>query len=343
MPVTETLILKSPLGSLLGIVITPGVVPTVPGVAVTVNVPVPPAGIGFGDTCVTTNAGSEEVIVPTFNGNVPVLTIENVYGEVGFPTTAEPIDTTGPLFVTPGIETVACGAAVPVTDTFTTNEGVVGSFVTIVIVPVFAPTAAGVPLTVKVAVPFAAIVAGSAGEIAEIANPAEPVIEVKVIGALPAFLIDSDVYAFPCVATTAVPTEIAGELLFATAAPPFNTCNAGAGAAVPVTVTFTTNEGVFGSLVAIVIVPVFTPIAAGVPVTVNVAVPFAAIVAGTAGEIEEIAKPAEPVIEVNVNTAVPPFLIENEVYAVAAEATTAEPTDIAGVLLFVTGEPLFRT
>ena len=82
-------------------------VPIAAGVATTVNVPVPPAGIGFGETCVITNSGFEDVIVPIVSGNEPVFEIVNVYGAVGLPATAEPTETAGPLFVTPGIVTVA--------------------------------------------------------------------------------------------------------------------------------------------------------------------------------------------------------------------------------------------
>jgi len=99
--------------------------------------------------------------------------------------------------------------------------------------------------------------------------------------------------------------------LVATAVPLFNTCIAGAGAAVPVILTLTTNEGVVGSFVEIVIVPVFVPSDAGVPVTVNVAV--APATTGLAGESVPATNPAEPVTDVTFNAALPVFLIENEV------------------------------
>lgn len=222
------------------------------------------------------------------------------------------------------------------------NDGVVGSSVAIVIVPVLTPKAAGVPITVKVAVPFAAIVAGVAGEIAEIANPAEPVIEVKVIAAVPTFLTENDVYAVAGEPVTAEPTGIAVPFVARIVAP-FNTCTEGVGGGVPTTDTFNVNEGVVGSLVTMVIVPAFAAKAAGVPVTVNVAVPFGAIVAGVVGVTAETTKPAEPVIEVNVNAPVPLFLTENDVYAVAGEPIAAEPTEIAGALLFATIAALFNT
>jgi len=85
----------------------------------------------------------------------------------------------------------------------------------------------------------------------------------------------------------------------------------GAGAAVPVTLTLITNEGVVGSFVAIVIVPEFVPVTAGVPVTVNVAVDPEAI--DPSDTIELTANPVEPLTDVNVNAAVPVFLMENEV------------------------------
>ena len=48
-------------------------------------------------------------------------------------------------------------------------------------------------------------------------------------------------------------------------------------------------------------------------------------------------------IDVNVNGAVPLFLIENDVYAVAAVATVAVPTEIAGVALFTNTVVVFNT
>ena len=167
--------------------------------------------------------------------------------------------------------------------------------------------------------------------------------DVNDNGAAPVFLIENDVYAVAGEPTTAEPTEIAGVLLVARIVVLSSTCNAGTGAAVPVTTTFILNDEVVGSFVTIVIVPVFAPIAAGVPVTVNVAVPPAAIVAGAAGVIAVTAKPVEPVMDVNDNGPVPVFLIENDVYAVAGEATTAVPTEIAGLLLLVTIVVEFNT
>jgi hypothetical protein len=83
-----------------------------------------------------------------------------------------------------------------------------------------------------------------------------------------------------------------------------------------------------------VIEPVFTPAAAGVPVTVNVALPLAAI--GPVGVTAVTVKPVVGVTEVIVNGAVPLFLIVNVYAGVAAVVTGAEPTEIAGVLLFAT-------
>ena len=93
--------------------------------------------------------------------------------------------------------------------------------------------------------------------------------------------------------------------------PLFSTCNAGTGAAVPVTLTFNLNEGLVGSFVTIVIVPVFVPNEAGVPVTVNVVVAPAATEPGVVMALT--ANPVEPVTDVTVKAAVPAFLIENEV------------------------------
>jgi len=121
----------------------------------------------------------------------------------------------------------------------------------------------------------------------------------------------------------------------------FNTCKAGTGAAVPVTLTFSLNEGVVGSFVVIVIVPEFVPSEAGVPVTVNVALAPATTEVGVV--IAVTTNPVEPVTEVTVNADVPAFLIENEVYAVAAVPVTAEPTEIAGLLFVATVVVLFNT
>jgi len=102
--------------------------------------------------------------------------------------------------------------------------------------------------------------------------------------------------------------------LFATIEVLFNTCKAGTGAVVPVTDTFNTNEGVVGSFVTIVIVAVFVPAAAGVAVTVNVALAPTAIEVGAAGVTADTTNAAEElVIDVNVSAAAPLFLIENEV------------------------------
>ena len=104
---------------------------------------------------------------------------------------------------------------------------------------------------------------------------------------------------------------MAGALFVVTAVVPFNTCNDGVGAAVPVTLTLITNEGVVGSFVTIVIVPVLAPRAAGVPVTVNVVVAPAATEPGVV--IALTTNPVEPVTEVTDKAAVPVFLIENDV------------------------------
>jgi hypothetical protein len=168
------------------------------------------------------------------------------------------------------IPTVAKVIPVPVTVTLITNEGVVGSFVAIVIVPVFVPVTAGVPVTVNVADAPATI--GLAGVSVPAENPVEPVIEETVNAAVPVFLIVK-VYAEAAVPFEAEPTEIAGVLLLVIVlAVASSTCNEGTGAAVPVTLTLTTNEGVTGSFVVIVIVPLFAPVTAGLAVTVNVVV-----------------------------------------------------------------------
>jgi hypothetical protein len=227
---------------------------------------------------------------------------------------------------------------VPVTLTLITNEGLVGSLLPIVTVPVFAPVAAGVPVTVKVAVAPAAI--GLAGVSVPTAKSVEPVIDVIVRDAVPVFLIVNE-YAVAAIPFAEEPTEMAGLLFVVTAVVPFNTCNAGAGAAVPVTLTFSLNEGVTGSFVTIVIVPVLAPSVAGVPVTVNVVVALAATEPGVV--IALTTNPVEPVTEVTDNAAVPVFLIENEVYAVAAVPVTEEPTEMAGALLVVTAVVPFNT
>ena len=134
---------------------------------------------------------------------------------------------------------------------------------------------------------------------------------------------------------------MAGALFVVTAVVPFNTCNAGTGAAVPVTDTFNLNEGVVGSFVTIVIVPVLVPRAAGVPVTVNVTEVPAATEPGVV--IALTTNPAEPVTDVTDKAAVPVFLIENEVYAVAAVPITEDPTEIAGVLFVATAVVPFNT
>lgn len=95
-------------------------------------------------------------------------------------------------------------------------------------------------------------------------------------------------------------------MLFTTGAAAFNTCKAGT---VPVTDIFTLYEGVAGSFDRIVIEPVFTPAAAGVPVTVNVALPAAAI--APAGVTAVTVNPVVGVTDVIVNGAEPVFLIVN--------------------------------
>ena len=190
------------------------------GVATTVNVPVPPAGIGFGESELTTKSGFEDVNDVTFNGNEPVFEIVNVYGAVGLPTTAEPINIgVVLLFVTPGMVTVACGAAVPDTDTFTVY-GLAASLLGIVIVPVVAAVDVGVPETVNVAVPPAAI--EPAGDTWVTVKPDDAEIVPTVNAAPPVFLIVK-VLAALAVLITAEGNATAGVLLFATTVAPFNT------------------------------------------------------------------------------------------------------------------------
>jgi len=316
-------------------------VPVIAGVAVTVNVAVPLAAIDPGK--VFTAKPVEPVTEVTVKAAVPVLFTVNENAEAAVPVVAVPTEIAGVLLVATAVVPFSTcragtGVAVPVTLTFSLNEGVVGSFVTIVIVPEFAPTVAGVPVIVNVAEAPAAI--GLAGVTVPTANPVAPVTEVTVNEAVPVFL-SVNVTAVAAVLTVAVPIEIAGELFGVTALPLFNTCNVGTGAAVPVTLTFSLKEGVVGSFVTMVIVPVLAPRAAGVPVTVNVAVAPAATEPGVV--IALTMNPAEPVTDVTVKADVPVFLIENEVYAVAAVPVTADPTEIAGELLVVNPVVAFNT
>lgn len=320
------------MGSFVPMVIVPVFVPVAAGVPVTVNVEDAPATIGLAGVNVPTANPATPVKEVTVNGEVPAFLIVKVNAVAAVPTTEEPTEIAGVLFV--AIEVVpfnTCKAgAVPVTLTLSTNEGVVGSFVTIVMVPVLVPVMAGVPVTVNVAVTPAATEPGVV--IALTTNPVEPVTDVSVKVAVPVFLIENDVYAVAAVPVFEDPTEIAGVLLVDTAVVLFNTCNAGT--VFPVTLTFSLNEGVVGSLLAMVTVPVFAPVVAGVPVTVNVADPPTAI--APAGVIVETTKPVEPVTELIVNGEVPVLLIVN-VTGLAAIPGNAEPTEIAGVLLLATG------
>jgi len=337
-PVTDIFTIKEGVvGSFVTMVTVPVLVPVIAGVPVTVKVADAPAAIGLGELRVPITKPVEPVTEVTVNGELPAFLIVNVNALAAVPVVELPTEIAGELFAVTGVVAFnTCNAgAVPVTLTLTTNEGVVGSFVTMVTVPVLVPVTAGVPVTVKLEVAPAAI---GLGELrVPIAKPVEPVTEVTVSGAVPAFLI-VNVNAVAAVPVAELPTEIAGELFVVTAVVPFNTCRAGT---VPVTLTFNLNEGVVGSFVTMVMVPVFVPEAAGVPVTVKVTVEPAATEPGVV--IALTTNPAEPVTDVTVKADVPVLLIENEVYELAADPTTADPTEMAGLLLVVTGVVTFNT
>ncbi len=325
------------------IVITPAFAPAFAGVAVTVNVTFPPTGIVTGNDVGIFDKLNTAVPVVTLielndNAAVPLLLIVNeVNAGAAVPIGAVPTSTAVELLVMIAAPFFTCNdgveAAWPVTSTFNKNEGVAGSFVVIVIVPGFEPTADGVPVTVNVAEPPAGIGPGIGVGNPVSLNMLPPVvtlIEVSVSGARPVLLTVNDVYAVAGEPTVADPTEIAVVGLV-TIVVPFLTVSAGT---VPVAVTFTLYEGVTASLDAIVITPAFAvPAVAGVAVTVNVAVAPAAIVVAVG--MDSI-KPAEIVDTTIFLSGARPVLVIVNVYGVAALPTAAVPTNIAGALLFCT-------
>jgi choline-glycine betaine transporter len=135
-----------------------------------VNVTFAPDAIDVGNVgrLVNANTVPGTLIELSVNTAEPVLLIVNeVKGVAAVPTGAEPTNTAVELSVTIAVTFCTCNegvdAGIPVTSKFNTNDAVVGSLVTIVIVPGFEPTAAGFPVTVNVAEPPATTVVGMVG------------------------------------------------------------------------------------------------------------------------------------------------------------------------------------
>lgn len=340
LPVAVTFNINEPVvGSSVEMVIVPKLfVPTADGVAVTVNVALPPAAITAG---IVGRLDSINTVAPEVTANevrlrsaVPVLLIVNVvYGAAGVLIAEVPTKIPVELVVicvVPSCTTkTGVGPLVPVAVTFITNDNALGSSETIVIVPAFAPRDAGVAITFNVSVPFAAIEVGAAGVVVT-ANPAEPVMDVIPSAVPPVFVIVKDVYAAAELVETAVPTNIAGLALVAkVVVPSLTTITCGDNK--PVAVRLIINEAVVGSFEAIVIVPVLAPTAAGVAVTVNVTVPLGAIDVTEAGDVTKV-KPEDATIEETFSVAAPLFLIDNVVYAgLVVLPVSAEPINIGAV------------
>ena len=155
------------------------------------------------------------------------------------------------------------------------------------IIPLFAPATEGVAVTVNVTFAPAAIDAGNVGRLVNANTVPDTLIEFSDNAAEPVLLIVNEVNGAAAVPTGAEPTNTAVELSVTIAAA-FFTCKEGVDAAIPVTSRFNINNAVVGSFVTIVIVPGFEPTAAGLPVTVNVAVPPAIIVVGKVGSADKV-------------------------------------------------------
>jgi len=176
----------------------------------------------------------------------------------------------------------------------------VASLLFIVIVPAFTPTVPGFAVMVNVEVEPAAI--GLDGVNVPSTNPELVTIEEIFNGASPVFLIVIVVGELTGVLIVAVPRSNSGELFAVIVVAPCETTITGTA---PVARTFNLNIPAVGSLLFIVIDPVFKPALPGVAVMVNVEVAPEAI--AVEGVSVPVANPELLVIDEIVNVPSPVF------------------------------------